>query len=177
MDLRGDSIAIKFNASSIKLVKCNNFGSGFILKHYVKIHDFALITSKILAVLDKNNLLTFYVKLAKERQVEVPIELSPKKKSSQDGKKSKKSSKNSEEDIEKYFDTTSFDTHLHFEPQIQAKLIATHPLKENILCVYDKQEIQILWLDEDNLSQVTKHMLIHQNSEGHRYTFPLFDCF
>ena len=33
MDLKGDSIAIKMNSTCIKMMKCNNFGSNFILRH------------------------------------------------------------------------------------------------------------------------------------------------
>lgn len=71
-----------------------------------------------------------------------------------------------DQNIDKYFDTTNFDNHLHFEPQIQAKQIATHPLKYDILCVYDlKTEIQIVWLDKAAMNQVQKHRLLDVERE------------
>jgi len=88
MDIRGESIAIRYNSSSIKMVKLNNFGSNFILKHYKKIYDFALITPKLLAVLDKDNILTLYLKMDKAKDVEIPLDLIPNfKKSNLNGEK------------------------------------------------------------------------------------------
>ena len=87
MDIKGDSIAIRMNSSSIKIVKCNNFGSNFILKHYKKIHDFALLTPKLLAVIDKDNILTLYLKLDKPKEVPCLDEtLSPQKQNSHEEK-------------------------------------------------------------------------------------------
>lgn len=77
MDIRGDSIAIRFNSMSIKMLKWNNFGSNFILKHYKKIHDFALVNPKLLAVLDKDNTLTLYQKVDKQIQIPIPSEHAP----------------------------------------------------------------------------------------------------
>jgi hypothetical protein len=171
MDIRGDSIAIRYNSKCIKMMKCNNFGSNFILKHFKKIIDFALVTPKLLAVLDKDNVLTLYLKLDKPREIEAEGAPVPKKQNSNDDKKSKKLLKNgkkgkADQNIEKYFDTTNFDSHLHFETQIQAKQIATHPLKYDILCVYDlKTEIQVIWLDKTTMTQVHKHRLIDNEKE------------
>lgn len=87
MDIKGDSIAIRMNSSSIKIVKCNNFGSNFILKHYKKIHDFSLLTPKLLAVIDKDNILTLYLKLDKPKEVPSLDEtLSPQKQNSHEEK-------------------------------------------------------------------------------------------
>ena len=74
MDIRGDSIAIKYNSTCIKMVKCNNFGSNFILKHYKKIYDFGLITPKLLAVIDKDNILTLYIKIDQAKEIEIPLD-------------------------------------------------------------------------------------------------------
>lgn len=91
MDIRGDSIAIRYNSKCIKMMKCNNFGSNFILKHYKKVIDFALVTPKLLAVLDKDNALTLYLKLDKPREVEVEADEVPlpKKQNLNEEKKSK----------------------------------------------------------------------------------------
>ena len=83
MDIRGDTIAVRMNYSSVKLLKWNNFGINFILKHKIKILDFALISSKHLAVLDKDNILTFYLKTDKPKEItNSEISTSPKKQNS-----------------------------------------------------------------------------------------------
>ena len=62
MDLRGDWIAAKINTNCVKLLKTNNFGSNFIIKHHKKIVDFWLITNKHMAILDKDSELYIYLK-------------------------------------------------------------------------------------------------------------------
>lgn len=80
-------------------------------------------------------------------------------------KKKGKGKKNKSNDIDKYFDTTNFDTHLHFQPEIPAKFISTHPLKHHIFCVYDKTEIQVIWLDQESMTQKMKHRIIENKKE------------
>jgi hypothetical protein len=111
------------------------------------------------------------LKLAKPKTLPLTPESSPessKKSSNEDKKKkSKKKKKNNDDsmDIEKYFDNSNFDSHLHFTPQIQAKLIATHPLLTHLLAVYEKSEVQIIWLDTQSMTQVKKHLTIDNKQE------------
>lgn len=80
-------------------------------------------------------------------------------------KRGQKMKKGKDNDIDKYFDTTNFDTHMHLEPEIPAKQISTHPLKQEIFCVYDKIEVQVIWLDKASMTQVQKFRLIDNKSE------------
>lgn len=49
--------------------------------------------------------------------------------------------------------------------QIQAKMIARHPVKHEIFAVYDKSEIEVIWLDPSNFSQVEKYMVFSNGDE------------
>lgn len=177
MDINGDSITVRMNQSSLKMLKLSNFGSNFILKHYKKVMDFALITPKLLAVLDKDNVLTLYLKLDQPKTIQVsePQSQTKTNSTSDNGKKSKKKGKKGSKgqdaksedntDIEKYFDSTNFDTHLHFKPGIPARMISTHPVKPEILAVYDKSDIEVIWLDKESMTEVNKYMVIENKQE------------
>mmetsp|Transcript_18259 Transcript_18259/g.17955 ORF Transcript_18259/g.17955 Transcript_18259/m.17955 type:complete len:220 (-) Transcript_18259:797-1456(-) len=80
-------------------------------------------------------------------------------------RKGQKSKKGGTNDIEKYFDTTNFENKLRLEAQIPCKKISTHPLKYEILCIYDKAEIQVIWLDKDSMTEVKRFQLIDNKLE------------
>ena len=80
-------------------------------------------------------------------------------------KKAKKSKADDANDINKYFDNTNFDTHLHFKPTIPVKMISVHPLRNDILAVYDKNELLVIWLEKQNMTEVQKYRLIDNGQE------------
>ena len=80
-------------------------------------------------------------------------------------KRSQKSKKGKNNDIEKYFDTTNFDSQLTLEPQIPCRKISTHPLKYDIFCIYEKAELQVIWLEKQSMSKIKRFTLLDNKLE------------
>ena len=90
---------------------------------------------------------------------------SKKKKSKKNKTSAQKDKIEDSNDVDKYFDNPNFICWMEMTPEFNAKLIATHPMKHEILAVYDKNEIQVIWLNKEEMNFIQKFLVFDNNKQ------------